>query len=85
MFPAIELITQDRDYQRFFWRPNPSKHLKDYRMTRATFGVSASSFAAKMVVKQNACNLAEKYPLASRVVEESFYVDDGRTAIALWE
>ncbi len=46
--------------------------LVDYRMTRLTFGVSASSFAANMSVKQN----ATKYPLTARVIEESIYVDD---------
>ena len=48
-------------------------------MTRVTFGISASSFAANMSVKQNATNLAHKYPLAAKAVDESFYVDDGLT------
>ena len=48
-------------------------------MTRIMFGVSASSFAANMSVKQNAADLAHKYPLAARAVDESFYVDDGLT------
>jgi transposase InsO family protein len=46
-------------------------------MTRATFGVSASCFAANMAVKQNAIELAHKYPLAAEAVLKSFYVDDG--------
>ena len=57
----------------------PNEPLKDYRMTRVTFGVSASSFVANMCLKQNAINFASKYPLATRVVDESFYVDDGLT------
>ena len=48
-------------------------------MTRVTFGVSASSFAANMSVKQNALDLAQKYPQAAAAVEMSFYVDDGLT------
>ena len=48
-------------------------------MTRVTFGVSASSFVANMCVKQNTVDLASRYPLAARVVDESFYVDDGLT------
>ena len=47
-------------------------------MTRVTFRVSASAFVANMCVKQNAVDLALKYPLAARVVDES-YVDDGLT------
>ena len=45
-------------------------------MTRVTFGVFASSFAANMAVKQNTLEFAIQYPLAIKAVEESFYVDD---------
>ena len=50
-------------------------------MTRATFRVSALSFAANMSVKQNAIDFAMEYPLVAKVVEriKSFYVDDGLT------
>ena len=76
MYRAIELTLTDRDLHRFVWRANPKEVLKDYRMTRVTFGVSASSFAANMAVKQNAMDHAHEYPLAAEVVEKSFYVDD---------
>jgi len=46
--------------------------LCDYRMTRVTFGVSASSFAANMAVKQNALDFATEFPNAAKVVDESF-------------
>ena len=48
-------------------------------MTRATSGVSASSFTANMGLKQNAIELSDKYPLAANVVHESFYIDDTLT------
>ena len=76
MYRAVELTNDDKDLHRFVWRSNPSEPLKDYRMTRLTFGISASSFAANMAIKQNAINIAHEYPQASEVVEESFYVDD---------
>ena len=79
MYRAIKLVPSDRDFHRFVWRSEPSQTLKDYRMTRATFGVSASCFAANMAVKQNAMELANKYPLAADAVHKSFYVDDGLT------
>ena len=79
MYRAIELVPTDRDLHRFVWRNNPEEPLLDYRMTRVTFGVSASSFAANMAVKQNALDHAMKYPLAARSVDNSFYVDDGLT------
>ena len=79
MYRAVALTQSDQDLHRFVWRKDPSEPLKDYRMTRVTFGVSASSFVANMCVKQNAIDFISKYPFATRVVDESFYVDDGLT------
>ena len=76
MYRAVELTPEDRDYHRFVWRSDPNQPLKDYRMMRVTFGVSASSFAVNMSVKQNAHDNSTKYPLAAEAVEKSFYVDD---------
>ena len=76
MYRAVELSITDRDYHRFVWRSNPNEPLQDYRMTRVTFGVSASSFVANMAVRQNSIDHANRYPLAAKVVEENFYVDD---------
>ena len=76
MYRAIELTDADKDLHRFVWRSNSSNPLKDYRMTRVTFGVSASSFAANMAVKQNAIDYTHDFPLAAEVVHKSFYVDD---------
>ena len=45
-------------------------------MTRATFGVSASSFAVNMSVGQNPVQLA---PSVIKVVKKIFYVEDGLT------
>ena len=53
--------------------------LHDYWMIWVTFGVAASSYTANMAIKQNAIDLAPNYPLAAKVVDESFYVDDGLT------
>ena len=54
MHRAVKLAPEDKDLHRFVWRETLTKPLVDYRMTRITFGVSASSFAANMSVKQNA-------------------------------
>ena len=76
MYRAVELAELDKDLHRFVWRSHPKVPLTDYRMTRLTFGVSASSFAANMAVKQNAIDHADEFPVASEVVHKSFYVDD---------
>ena len=46
-------------------------------MTRLTFGVSASSFAANMALRRNVLDYQQEYPQAAEVALESFYVDDG--------
>ena len=76
MYRAVELTEDDKDLHRFVWRSGTNESLKDYRMTRITFGVSASSFAANMAVKQNAIDHSDEFPIASNVVHKSFYVDD---------
>ena len=78
MYRAILLTESDKGLHRFIWR-SPKAPLLDYRMTRVTFGISASSFAANMSVKQNAIDLAYEYPLAVKAVSTAFYVDDGLT------
>ena len=50
--------------------------IRDYRMTKVTFGVSATSFAANMAVRQNAIDFATKFLTAAKVVDKSFYVED---------
>ena len=72
MYRAIQLTNSDKDLHRFVWRQSPNDLLKDYRMTRATFGVSSSAFIANMAVKQNAQDYAEEFPMASKAVQESF-------------
>ena len=76
MYQAIEVVKSDRDLHRFVWRSDPDKPIQDYRMTRVTFGVSASSFAANMSVKRNAMDHALEFPKAATIVEKEFHVDD---------
>ena len=75
----IKLALTDRDYHCFAWRKSLKDPILDYRMTYVTFGVPASSFISNMAIKQNAYDHANEYPLAAKVVHESFYMDDGLT------
>ena len=79
MYRAVSLTDSDKDYHRFIWRKEMDEPLQDYRMTRVTFGVAASSFAANMAVQMNAQELSQEFPQAAKATQESFYVDDGLT------
>lgn len=61
---------------------NTLKTFKDYRMTRVTFGVSASPFLATKALQQAATIERDKYPQASEAVLQAFYVDDYITGAA---
>ena len=52
MYQAIKLTEPDGDLHRFVWRANPQKTLQNYRMTRVTFGVAASSIGANMSINK---------------------------------
>ena len=76
MYRSVHLHPKDRDLHRFIWREDPSVPLKDYRMTRVTFGVKASPYLAMKTLQQTADDFKTQYPLAALAVPTSFYVDD---------
>ena len=79
MYRAVLLPEDQRDFYKFLWREDSTQPIPDYRMTRLTFGVCASSFAANMALKQNAKDHQQEYLQASKAASEDFYVDDGLT------
>ena len=76
MYREVGLAVQDRDLHRFLWRPTPQETIKDYRMTRVTFGVSASPYLAVKTLQQTAADHGQDNPIAAQHIRESFYVDD---------
>ena len=77
MYRGILLSEDQRDLHRFIWREDCNQPIRDYRMTRLTFGVCASPFAANMALRQNALDHQLEFPRAAKATLESFYVDDG--------
>ena len=76
MYREVSLSQPDRDLHRFLWRPTPQDEIKDYRMTRVTFGVSSSPYLAVRTLQQAAKDHGQEYPEASDHIQSSFYVDD---------
>ena len=76
MYREVELHPTDRDLHRFVWRPTPQDDLKDFRMTRVTFGVSGSPYLAIKTLQQTAKDHGADHPTASNHIVSSFYVDD---------
>ena len=76
MYLAVDLAPRDRNLQRFVWRADHTSQLAYYQMTRVTFGVAASPFAAVQALQQTAADFGHDYILATPHIYESFYVDD---------
>ena len=76
MYREVELAPGDRDLHRFIWRPTPEQPIQDYRMTRVTFGVSASPYLAVRTLQQTARDHGTEHPIATSHIMNSFYVDD---------
>ena len=76
MYRAVELSPSDRDLHRFVWRRDSSTPLSDYRMTRITFGVAASAFAAIRSLQQTTLDCGDEFSLAKPHIFDSFYVND---------
>ena len=77
MYRAVLLEEGQQDLHRFVWREDTTQPMKDYRMTRLTFGISASTFAAIMAMRQNSMDHELRYPQTAKAVLKAFYVDDG--------
>ena len=76
MYREVELATADRDVHRFLWRPSKEQPIQDYRMTRVTFGISASPYLAIQTLQQTAADHGADHPVAAHHITHSFYVDD---------
>ena len=76
MYREVGLVASDRDFHRFLWRPTPQQEIRDYRMTRVTFGVSASPYLAVRTLQQTAAEHGQGQPEAAQHIRSSFYVDD---------
>ena len=76
MYREVKLLPADRDLHRFVWRPTRNHELQDFRMTRVTFGVSASPYLAIKTLQQTAKDHGAAHPVAANHICTSFYVDD---------
>ena len=76
MYREVELTPEDRDFHRFIWRSSPQESIQDYRMTRVTFGVSASPYLAIRTLHKTAIDHGKEHPEAAHHLQTSFYVDD---------
>ncbi|XP_045541882.1 uncharacterized protein LOC123723347 [Papilio machaon] len=82
MYRCIKISDCDQVYQRILWRFTNGRNtsnktsIEEYQLTTVTYGTSAAPYLAVRTLQQLAKDERKKYPEASRVTMEDFYVDD---------
>lgn len=77
MFRQILVDKKDINYQRIICRLEPGGNIKHFQLLTLTYGMVSSPFLANRVLKQLAQDEGLLYPIAKRIIENDFYVDDG--------
>lgn len=72
----MQLPPSDHDLNHFVWRTNPKDPLQRLSYDWSDVWCFFQIVPCKNVGEANAEDFAHKYPLAAKIVEEAFYVDD---------
>ncbi|GFV79170.1 integrase catalytic domain-containing protein [Trichonephila clavipes] len=76
MFRQILVNEDDVEFQRIFWREIPEEPLKEYRLLTVTYGTACAPYLSIITIQKLAEEEIKKFPEASKVALEDFYVDD---------
>lgn len=76
MYRQVLMHPDDKKFQLILWRENANDELCTFQLNTVTYGTASASFlATRCLVELSKLN-EEKYPLASKLIKEDFYVDD---------
>ncbi|XP_053699003.1 uncharacterized protein LOC128745972 [Sabethes cyaneus] len=76
MYHQILIHPDDIQFQRVFWRSSIDQPITAFELKTVTYGTASAPFLATRVLKQLATDEAGRFPIAAKVVETDFYVDD---------
>jgi hypothetical protein len=76
MYRQIRIHEDDQHFQRILWRNLPSEKVREYQLTTVTFGTNSAPYLAIRTLQQIAFDNQFKFPLASEIILNDFYVDD---------
>lgn len=71
------LVNENQTHlQRIVWRKDPKATIKDYALQTVTYGTAPGSFLATRCLKELSIQNREKFPEASEIIANDFYMDD---------
>lgn len=76
MYNQVRINKEQWNLLRLFWRKSSEEALQEYYFTVVPFGLTASAFLAVRSMIQAAREAKNEYPLAAKVIQEDFYMDD---------
>ncbi|XP_055614961.1 uncharacterized protein LOC129761273 [Toxorhynchites rutilus septentrionalis] len=76
MYRQVLHFPEDYAYLCIFWRFSRDEPLQTYVLRTVTYGTASAPYLATRVLKQLASDEARNFPVAVKVVERDFYVDD---------
>jgi hypothetical protein len=76
MYRQILIHPDQKHVQRIVWRESPDTTLKCYGLLTVTYGTKPGSYLATRTLKELAIENREKFPEASRIIENNMYMDD---------
>lgn len=76
IYRRVRLGNEDAMLQRILWRDNPESEIRDYELVTVTFGTASALYQAVRTLHQLQVDESKKYPKASDIVINSFYMDD---------
>lgn len=76
MFRQILVHKEDQVYQKVVWRDSPTQPIQIFQLTTVTYGTKPAPFLAMMCLKQLAKDEQSDFPVATKMLENSFYMDD---------
>lgn len=76
MYRQVWIHPSQRHLLRILWRPNQSSAIKHHELNTITFGTAPASFLATQTVNHIANQNEKRFPQATEIMKNSFYVDD---------
>lgn len=76
MYRQVRVNKQDSDFQRILRRSNPNESVQHYRLLTLTFGTAAAPYLAVKSMQQLAKDEQLNYPVAAKITQQDYYVDD---------
>lgn len=76
MFRCVLIDESERPYQQILWRKNTDEPIKVYYLNTVTYGTSSAPYQATRCLYELSNLNQQKFPLASSIIKNSFYMDD---------